>query len=714
MSQLSQRSRIIFYVLTVIVLIGGAVFWFQDLDSDPPSYFSGRGQSLATDPAQYVYHARNKVLFDDWDPFDYSRWTVYQHSLMSLVGYLCFSLSSVSRATAHVAGILLSLSGLLLLLAGLLRHFRPWTAAVAAFCFLINVTAFTYGRLSYLENGLLFLAALMFFIYSWYGDKLWGLIATAILAAAATFTGKLFGALLMPALLVTLFFLDKDERWKRIGIAVGAFLVSGLVLIFLLYGSDLTAAFGYVGEQSYGLRGFPEGLTSPWAFLEHVVSYGYKMRLFYLNPDILMYIVVSGTLLILVRYNKDSASTLRSVPRPLFFVMAWIALGWLGLAPLTYSPIRYSLLFLPAAIAVLWMVLDMFLKNAGRKLSVVWPGWTGMTAIALLWWILTYHTVANLFFFNLSSPPVTMLTWTTVVAVPVVLALGFFILKRHSFRFSRKWLIAVLAVALAVTTLVNGFRIRRLHFLDHAFTIQEACRDLGEIVGPDAVISGPYGPELTFDSKLKSFIHLFGVAEVDSTLFNRYPITHIAIDVSNAEEAVKQYPQIGGLKPIVSYWIRDIEVQVYNVAGAFSNPQANRYQPTHYERAISYYLAQQYDSSALEIERHLALHPETKSLGLLATDIIWKQKQYQAAMGLITNLAEKYPTDWNVQMQAAKIVQVVALMAKDNNLLARARSYYEKTAFVNRFRGLEAQKSYYDLMQRAERARQNAAGSQTP
>ena len=94
---LFKKNQKIFYIfLLVVIVIGGWFFWASDLEYDPPLHYSGIGQSLSTDPHHYVYHARNSILFDDSDPFDYPRWTVFQHSLISLISYIIFSLTEVS------------------------------------------------------------------------------------------------------------------------------------------------------------------------------------------------------------------------------------------------------------------------------------------------------------------------------------------------------------------------------------------------------------------------------------------------------------------------------------------------------------------------------------------------------------------------------------------------------------------------------------------
>ncbi|NOY89294.1 MAG: hypothetical protein GXO93_07900, partial [FCB group bacterium] len=201
----------IFYALTVIIFVSGLIFWASDLTSDPPMYYSGLGQSLSTDPAQYVFHARNKVLFGSFEPFDYNKWAVYEHSLTSFIAYLWFLLVGVSLEHANAVGLILSLGGLVFFLLALMRYHKPWVLTAVALTYIINVTLITYGRLSYLENGLIFISALVFFVFSKWGDKIWGVVFSGVLIACAMVFGKLFGALLMPVLFFTLLFSRKNE-----------------------------------------------------------------------------------------------------------------------------------------------------------------------------------------------------------------------------------------------------------------------------------------------------------------------------------------------------------------------------------------------------------------------------------------------------------------------------------------------------------------------
>ena len=700
-----KKTDLLLCVLTLLIVIGGVLFWASDLASDPPMYYSGLGQSLATDPAQYVHHARNSILFDNWDPFDYPRWTVYQHSLTSLVGWSLFSLSGVSTTSAGAVGLVLSLGGLLFFLLGLFRHCRTWVLPVVALCYVINVTLLTYGRLSYLENGLVFIASLFFFVYCWFGDRVWGILLSAVLVALATFIGKLFGALLLPTLLVAVFFAGRQNRWRLMAMAVGTYAAFSAVLIIALYGADFSAAFRYVGEQSYGLRGFPAGLSSPWGFFEHLVGYGFKNRMYYLDPDLFMFLLVAGSSLVLFIRGSGGQQKLSPV---IVLSASWVGVVVLGLMPLNYSPLRYTLFLIPAVIVLPFVLMDKLLLK--KKIAAAIPDWWALAFLGLLFWFALYHLVGNVFYFN--NAPYRALTWGCLPGAAVLALVVRYALGRFRLRLGRSTVVLGVLVMIGLSLLANGFRVRRYHYLEHNFNLKEANEDIREILGPDAVVSGPYGPALTIDTDLKAFIHLFGVANIDSTLFDRHPITHIAVDASNLSEAVKGYPQLDGLSPVTSWWIRDTEVKLYRISELFENPQAARYQLSPYEKAVAYLNESQLDSAQIEIDFYLTEHRLTKSCGRLMTDISLRTGQYDNALRMVTTMAEKYPTDFSVQMMCGKVYLLLASKSENQALMPQAYKYIDRGVRVNRFKAGYATQLVQETMRRMQQ--QQPAPGQTP
>ncbi len=688
----------LYYILTALIIIGAAIYWFSNLKVDPPMYYSGIGQSLSTDPAQYVYHARNKVLFGQFDPFDYPRWTVYQHSLVSLVAYIWFSIVGVSLAKANAVGVMLSFGTLILLLLGIGKNHKPWILPAVAFCFVIDITLLTYGRLSYLEVGLAFYAALLFLIYTWWGDRLWGVIAGAAVIAFATLTGKLFGALLLPALLAAIFFSDREHRWKEILIAAGAYLVTAFLLALILYGSDFRATMGYFTEQSYGLRGFPEGLASPLAFIEHLISYGFSTRMYYKNPDLFM--MVLSTMALLAIY-LGSGQRFRELSRGTRFCIFWIGFGILGLMPLNYSPLRYALLFLPAFIVAMFLLIDDL--DSRPTLKSARGGWIATVILLFAFWLGLYHVLTNVLYFNLLPSPVRMMTWSTFLgAVALTAVTRYFILGRKFFQFGHRFFVSFVVVLLVASAVVNAFRIRRHEFKERNYTILESSDEIPQLLGPGAVVSGPYGAVLTLNNRVKSFIHLFGVAHVDSTLFDRYPITHLAVDQDNWREAIKQYPQLRNQTPMSVFWIRDVAVNLYDISHLFHNPQANQYQKSEYELAVDYVVAQKMDSAEVLLSDILRKYPNQKSAGLLQANLLQMAGQNDQALTLLLQLAHQYPTDFYVQLQAARMMQVIAIVKKDNYMLNQAMSIYAHAVDVNRYRGDLANSLYEQTMKQVQ------------
>ncbi|HPM38326.1 MAG TPA: hypothetical protein PK186_12290 [candidate division Zixibacteria bacterium] len=681
-------------LLAAAIVAGGFIWWQSDLVKDPPMYFSGIEQSLGTDPAQYVHHARNRILFGDWDPFDYPRWAVYRHSLVSLVSWVVMSLGGVDLRSANLTGVLLSFGGLVLMLLGLLRRHRAWAAAAAALAFALNVTLLTHGRLSYLEDGLIFWAGAMFFVYSRWGERSAGVIAAGALAAAAALTGKLFGALLAPALMLAVAFDGRPRAWGRAVLAGAACAAAALVLVPLLYAGDLAAAFAYTGEQSYGLRGFPDGLKSPWAFFEHLISYGFDNRLSYVNPDLVIMLVAAGLLAARFRFEGDRlAPTTR-------FALCWAVCGIVGLMPLNYSPIRYTLLFIPAVILLAVTIFDQTASAHPRAADR--PGKWTLVVLLFSLWAAFFHLAGNLFYFNTFPRPIRSLTWATLVPAAAA-AWGLFILFRRAWpRRGRVLWYAALACVLASVVGFNAERIYRFHIRERIFSIAEANADLAAILGPGAVVSGPYGPTLTLNTSLRSFIHLFQVAEVDPDLFAKYPITHLIMDPSNYAEAVRNYPAMAGLTPITHYFIRDIEVGVYRIDTGFGNPTAEAYAVSPFERAVAFLQADRVDSALALALPVYAAHPESKSAGLLVAELQMRARQGDAAYDVLMNLSRRFPTDFSIQLQVGRFLLLAAIQKKDLNLQRTAERYFAESVRINPYRGKYAMNIWSQMLSGAQ------------
>ncbi|UCD63704.1 MAG: tetratricopeptide repeat protein [Candidatus Zixiibacteriota bacterium] len=698
------RSRLtgshLFYLLSVLVIVGGSLLWTSNLFADPPVFFSGMGQSLSTDPAHCVYHARNSVLFDDPDPFDFERWVVLERSLTSFVARLWFSVAGVSLTQANMVGVLLSAAALIFLLLAVSRHHRPWVTFTVALCYLVNTALILHGRLSYLENGLLLIMSLLFFVYSWWGDRWWGRCLSGFLVAAAMLLGKMFGLLLLPALLLADWSAGDRKRVVRVSVILGSFALSLIVLFFAVYRSAAASAYRFYTEGSYGLHGFPEGLSSPWSFVEHVVSYGFENRLFFLSLDSLIFILLGGFLLTYLLAGGHSISRL---PRLTLLSAFAVGLTIVGVSPLNYSPTRYGLLLISPAIILCFGLFDYVLsaeRPAARK-----TGFGRYVLLGILIWLGLFHTAGLLFFMN--DAPVRLLTWVTLPA-----AVGITMLIRRAMNnggivLTPRLLHAGIAVIIAFSLVINAYHISTRMLPADDTTIADASADLAGILGPNAVVAGPYGPLFTLNNNHKSFIYYFAVAKVDPTLLLRYPITHLAVDSSNFAEAARNYPAVKDMETLTLYWIGDYAVKICNIAELTGNAEAGGYRRTAYERAMSSYLAGKRDSAMAEINRFLQQQPNSRSANLLLAQLLIDSGQYQRARTILTGLTGQHPGDYYANVVCGQVYQIMALRQRDNNLQRVAQDYYARAAGNSRFKAEHARYVY----QATERQYQAAGGS---
>jgi tetratricopeptide (TPR) repeat protein len=243
-------------------------------------------------------------------------------------------------------------------------------------------------------------------------------------------------------------------------------------------------------------------------------------------------------------------------------------------------------------------------------------------------------------------------------------------------------------------------RIRRLHVNETNYSIAGANDDLEVILGSGAVVSGPYGPALTIDTDLHSFIHLFQVAEVDPNLFRDNPITHLAMDISNFREAVKNYPQLEQIAPVARYYIRDIEVGLYRVSRLFQNPEANSYSESAVERSLDFIKRQQPDSALTILEPLYAAHPESRTVSLALADCYRLGGEMRQAYDVLMETSRRFPTDFDVQLQTGRFLQLLAFEREDQSLYQLAETYFQKAVEVNRYRARYA----YNIWSAANKA----------
>jgi hypothetical protein len=666
--------------VTAAILIAGWFWWSRDLTADPPINFSGISQALSTDPALYTYHARNRILFGQADPLGDPRWILFEKSFAGMLATYWFELTSVSIAHGRQVGIGLSFAAFILILAGLWRKHRPWVMAAVALTLVANVILTVYGSYPFLEISLLFFSGLVFFFYSWWGDRWWGLALVGATIAAATFTGKIFGVLLLPAVIACeILTAPSGTRLKRGGVVVGAFVVVSILLVAILYGSRLTDAIGFLREQTYESKGFPKGLASPWAFVAHLLAFGFRNDLYFECLD-LLWCFVSASVLLMVGLHNDRG-LLRRLPRTTVFALCWVLMIWIGLSPQNYGPARYVLTFIPAVVILCFTLLDSM--HLQKEKWLVGFGWWQAAGVGLAAWIAALQLGLRWYF---KPGPDSDFAVYMVATLPIGVACALiarFAFTRVNVNLTRPALVALMVFSALGSAASNAFGFSELGMGNRQYNIVSANRDLEFLLGPGAVISGPYAAAFTQENKIKSHLHFFGEAWSDSSLLVSLPITHLAVDKSNFERAVKQTRSLQSARPITSYWIGTHEVSILDISQVYVNPRANGYQKSAYEQAAQFYDNFRYDTAMQILAHDPSLIQNSRSAALLYARSMLKANLMNEAIHNYQVLHTLYPTDFQVALEAANATHQFSEMRHDTALYVRAMGLYQSAIDIN-------------------------------
>jgi len=603
-------------IVLFIAIFGLAVFLrFFDLSADPPAAMA-TSTGIETDPPQYTIYARHEQLAGNWNPYNDNRYITYEYSLVSGLSRVVFALFGIGTYQANLVGVILSLCSIFLFYLIIRKTAGNGVALLTLFFVGVNYIAIFYGRRSFLENGMILLLILGLFFLTylerrWIGHFLFGLFL-----AAAIFFGKIIGLAFLGIPIVYYGYkalvLRTPGVWKQAAAMLAAFLLlSGGWYIFL-YMPYAHSLHGYVKEQAFGLYGYPEAFTSVAKFIWKFMIFGIKDGFFDRMPAICIASLAFGMLLSSRLFNRDrSADWSHFNNLILLSLIAWPVGVYLLHMPWNYQTLRYltSMIFPLSALAALLIAYLYNLKTPVNLLN------------RSLGFIITSFILLSLLVYQITRAIVVdtggLFTFVGYIyfiagAVLIVCLVYLFVSRKkrkteavlpNYLRFSLIGLIIIISVFYQAKNYMAWARVP-------IYTMRQASRDLGMVLSPGAVISGPYGPVMAMDNKLGCIIHFFGTSRPDPDLFKKFPVTHLAVDDANEQVARKIYPEIMEKALYVcNYNINTDMVTIFNIASSTGNPEAARYKLSEYEWAAYYYAAKMPDSAITHLRTFLDEYP---------------------------------------------------------------------------------------------------------
>jgi hypothetical protein len=559
-----------------------------------------------------------------------------------------------------------------------------------------NFVFIMYGRNPFLEISAIFLLVLGFyFMVSSFGKNLL-LIPSGICFAAGIFFGKTMTAFILPACLgVMLLWMfeqtsssNRKMNFKPLVFFGSGFLLVSLFWLFFAYLPAKREVAGYFAEQALGLHGFPEAFKSIPGFLSSLFTFGDD--LFYRMPVVFL---MSFLGLLLFFRNSPSVKELitqrdhRSKSK--FFLTFWFLTAFFLLMSLNYRPLRYQLYLIPPMCALAGLWLDSFLRSFGSKRS---------SSVGIMFWV--FFVVATTFFINYVITTFHILSRKQIqlgssLVISLVITLFFVVLFYWRFVKSKKMAkggqtsdfrllnlgqrFLIMLILILISLVVNGWQ-----YLSWAssptYSLNRSSVDLGKILSKEAVVSGPYGPALVWDNKLRNVIHMFGVTKPDPQLFRTYPITHLALERDgNRDRAFQDYPEVmREAKIVTTYWLRNIPVDIYRIGEWTDNPETEKYPLSDFEKAILLAEKGDADSAVALLEEFVLQNPQNFSGYLALTDIYYHLEDLENAAHSLEKAVQFNPTDFYARQQLGMIYLILGKQTLDDTYRLLAIEQWEK------------------------------------
>lgn len=649
-----KKLPIIFALLVIVCLIS---LRFVRLNTDPPILLAQHGQSALTDPYLYTWHARQAALFPSEQQVDNRRFAPLKFTAVSAVARVVFAIAGVSRVTANIASILLSLGGILLWLAGL-RRFWDWPRllVIGLLCSL-NFVLFTYGRMPYLENGLIFLSGLTFFVHVNWGERALGQVLTGIVIAAAALCGKLFGVLLFVPVTATTICLLKTRSFKAIGLTALGALLGAAGYLFLFLDGDYHLLWQYYTDTTNLLR-VSVHFHRPFDLIGMFVNFGGEggLILFAIGSTC---IAAGGSIFWLI--TRD-LSKLKADDLPVLFSISWLAVTLVVFLPFEFRPLRY---FIVGVIPALTLISPLVESWRRRLPIVVKPLWLIMPLVfvimlLLTYQVITYGAVKARAFRGFES----VLPYGFVAAVGIMLVIVL-VRRRNEAHLPRNLGRAALVVILGWYLWTNGDNIvAAMRYPRH--DLQSLSREVSEIINPSALVSGSYAPALTIDNKLNGVFNYLGTVRADTDFFATCHPTHLLTNSSDWVEVIKDYPFLRANSPMITPLLWQYQLAVVRLPSA-------KYSPTLFEQALDMDRRRQLDSARLLLNTFCARHPNNRLPAITRINFYSSRLSLpDSALRLTDELVKMWPDDYFVQVFASTFYRKFNLLEKSHECVARS------------------------------------------
>lgn len=618
---------------------------------------------MTTDAPTYVSFARAKILHGDWNPFGQYRFVLWINSAYTLISFLFYKLVGLGRFQSNLLAVLLNLFTILFIYLAIRKTLDKTAALFSLFLLGINYIMLVYSRNTFSEISTLFFIALGFYFLILGLEKNFFLILSGASHACAFLFGKMLAAFILPVglgVLVLVAFEKISAERKKINLfplimfSIG---LLGAVLpwYLIIYNPVPGDVKFYLKEMSTGLYGAPVALNSIKDFIYSLFSLGYVSGIFegaphrpgtdffYRMPFVFLLSCLFSIFYFFKIFKGNFLEKIKSTTRTEFYLVFWLIVGFIALMPWNYRPLRYQLLIIPPICALAGIVLSKFLhpETGNKKEKLNWVYWIFFIPIFT---IMIFHLgTFYLRLFGKTGSFDSLVTFSVLLAIALMIGWHIFLKNKTLYFKNISGLKSIGVVVIVVLILLINIGPYLSWAKTHQNSLIRTSQDLGKILSRGAVISGPYASTLTQDNNLGFCFHMFGVVRVDTLLFQRYPITHLALERrgGNRERAFKDYPEVmKDARVVTSYLLRGMPVDIFRIKEHTKNPQAESYRLSDFEKAKILIEEEKTDSAIVLLTKFNRENPQNFSAHLVLSDIFSRNQDYREAISEVEKAIE--------------------------------------------------------------------------
>jgi hypothetical protein len=618
---------------TFYVIIGlGAFLRLIVLKSDPPLDLA-RGQSLWTDPWQYVFFARNLINFGRMDCFAPSDLIFFKYSFISFLSIPIFYLLRPGYWQSNFVSSIISIATITIFGLTIKKSVNNFAGIIASIFASTSYVFVMHNRVPYLENASIFFLSISGMIFILKYENRYYLGLSGFFLACSLLIGKTLGVMVIPAFAISAFFLERRQAhflkkyFTKLLWFFGGSLTFTLFAMAFLYLPNYDASREYLLQNVVNYYGFPNGLRSLGGFIRGIYTLdliNFENRFF----DRLPIVTICAVLFLYIMHLNISKNEEK---RAIILFASWFVCGYIFLSPWNYRPIRYEMyLVLPMIALAAFFLNDMVLGSLEVSLRKIAVG-------IMLMSIVSFHI-----YFNYSHagrvgylPFWQIFGYSLIIGISISISLILILRGVNNFRPVFRVFGALLIVLISLTLNAIQF-INWSHKLTYA--IEYANRNVRSELSNNAIIIGPYAQTLTLETLNMAEIFYFGAYPKNESLFTKVPATHVTYEMgargerSGNEAKFAEYYNKAyvGSKQIDSYLIGRYYVNIFNITEGSDNTLANCYKMTDFEKGMEYYNRNILDSALV----YLNEAETTGNVGrasLYKGNIYYKEGNYKLA-----------------------------------------------------------------------------------